>query len=106
MRRAVHLEGGVLRRGDDVVHADLLGQTGQCIAAVGTTGAADDAGASQLEHDLLVVVAGEALLRRDLAPRDRPLVDSMGQVKGTDEAVFSLSSDPHGSNVLRPAQSG
>ena len=77
------------------MNADLVGETRERVTAVRATGAADDAGTTELEHDLLDVVARQTLLRRDLTPGHRPFVDPTGEMERTDEAVFGLSGDSH-----------
>ena len=55
--------------------------TRERVSAVRAARALHDPGTTELEHDLLDVVAGQTLLRGDLAPGHRPIVDATGQVQ-------------------------
>src|SRR5436190_11490296 len=102
----MHLERRVLRRRDDVVDAYLVGSPPERVTAVGSARALHDPRATQLEHDLLDIVARQTLLRGDLAARHRSVVNATGQVQGTDESVFGLSGDPHVCKLIRARESG
>ena len=70
---AVHFEGHVLRRFDDVFDADGLRRPGQQVAAARPTDGIDQTGAPQAQQNLLDIIVGESLLLGELTSSDRAL---------------------------------
>src|SRR5687767_11277175 len=95
MGDTMQVEGGELRRSNDVAHGDLFGRLRECVSPASATRALHEAGPAQPQQNLLDVVDRQALARRDITARDRALRSAARQVERADDAVLGESRYPH-----------